>query len=171
MPAMAGRKRSSGVPTRAKITKYFCSEVASGSDSTMVGGSGGSTETEMSRPEENESSASATSFESASSVAASNTDSSESLSESVPDLGYIIQSSMGIAEVSRAVSELSDGQRYKLSIINQELISNSLKPSAMGATDLFSTDGLKSTCGLCTAKLLMVVFVSFVPCSRRIEKV
>ena len=45
---MAGRKRSSGVPT-AKITKYFCSEVASGSDSTMVGGSRCSTETEISR--------------------------------------------------------------------------------------------------------------------------
>ena len=50
VPAMAGHKRSSGVPTTAKITKYFCSEVASGSDSTMVSGSGCSTETEMSRP-------------------------------------------------------------------------------------------------------------------------
>ena len=93
VPAMDGHKRSSGVPTTAKITKYFCSEVARGSDSTMVSGSGCSTETEMSRPEENESSASATSFESSSSVAASNTDSSESQSESVQDLGYIIQSS------------------------------------------------------------------------------
>ena len=45
---MAGRKRSSGVPT-AKYTKYFCSEVASGSDSTMIGGSRCPTETEMSR--------------------------------------------------------------------------------------------------------------------------
>ena len=80
---MAGRKRSSGVPT-AKITKYFCSEVASGSDSTMVGRSGCSTETEMSRPEENESSASASS---APSIAASSTGSSESQSESVHDLG------------------------------------------------------------------------------------
>ena len=86
----------------------------------MVGGSGCSTETEMSRPEENESSASASSFVSvpsfvsAPSIAASSTDSSESQSESVHDLGYIIQYSMGIAEVSRAVSELSNGQRYKL---------------------------------------------------------
>ena len=110
---MAGRKRNSGVPT-AKITKYFCSEVASSSDSTMVGGSGCSTETEMSRPEENESSASASSFVSAPSIAVSSTDSSESQSESVHDLGYIIQYSMGIAEISRAVSEVSNGQRYKL---------------------------------------------------------
>ena len=110
---MAGRKRSSGVPT-AKITKYFCSEVASGSDSTMIGGSRCSTETEMSKPEQNESSASASSFESAPSITSSNTDSSESQSEFVHDLGYILQSSMGIAEVSRAVNELSDRQRYKL---------------------------------------------------------
>ena len=36
------------MPT-AKYTKYFCSEVASGSDSTMIGGSRCPTETEMSR--------------------------------------------------------------------------------------------------------------------------
>ena len=166
---MAGRKRISGVP--AKITKYFCSEVANSSDSTMVGVSGCSTETEMSRPEENESSGSASSFESAPSIAANNTDSSESQSESVHDLGYIIQSSMGIAEVSRAVSELSDGQRYKLLKEHYRPRADFKFPSAMGVTDLFSTDGLKNTPGLCTAKLLMVGFASFVPCSRRIEKV
>ena len=54
------------------------------------------------------------SFESAPSITASNTDSSESQSEFIHDLGYILQSFMGIAEVSRAVNELSDGQRYKL---------------------------------------------------------
>ena len=64
---MAGRKRSSGVPT-AKITKYFCSEVASGSDSTLIGGSRCSTETEMTRHEQNESCASASSFKSAPSI-------------------------------------------------------------------------------------------------------
>ena len=91
---MAGCKRSLGVPT-AKIMKHLCSEVASGSDSTMVGRS-----VRLRRryldPIENESSASASSFESAPSIAASNTDSGESQSETVHDLGYILQSSMGI---------------------------------------------------------------------------
>lgn len=92
-----------------KITKYFQSEGVNSSDSTLVGRSGSSTESEMSRSEEYESSASTPSF-----AASINTDSSESQSESVHDLGYIIKPSMGVAEVCRTVSELTDGQRYKL---------------------------------------------------------
>jgi hypothetical protein len=63
------------------------------------------------------------------------------------------------------------GTNSSKSIIDPALISNSQKPSVMGVADLFNTDGLKSTHGLCTAKKLMVGFVNFVLCSRRTEKV
>lgn len=73
--------------------KYFCPEVVSSESSVRESGS--HTESEMSIPEqENESSTSALSS------ASSNTHSSESQSDSVNDLGYIIQPSMCVAEVS-----------------------------------------------------------------------
>lgn len=97
---MAGHKRSPN-PT-ATITKYFCSKVASCS------GSGISTETETSTPEESESSAAPASSES---VTAGDVSSE---SEFVLDLGHIIKSSMDVADVSGAVSKLTNGQRYKL---------------------------------------------------------
>lgn len=104
---MAGRKRSSDVPPAAKITKYFCSELES-----TAGGSGSQTESEVSLPQlENGTSSSASSSATSSNTG---TDSCESHSESINDLGYIIKSSMGVPEVCRAVSELTDGQRYKL---------------------------------------------------------
>ena len=107
MCRMAGRKRSSDVPPAAKIMKYFCSELES-----TAGGSGSQTESEVSLPQlENGTSSSASSSATSSNTG---TDSCESHSESINDLGYIIKSSMGVPEVCRAVSELTDGQRYKL---------------------------------------------------------
>ena len=124
------------------------------------------------RPEDNGSSVIAEPSTSASSFAAS-MDSSESQSESVHDLIYIINPLMGIAEVFRAVCELNDGQRYKLlkEHYRPRADFKFSKRSAMDVTGPFSTDGLKSTPGLCTARLLMVVCASFVPCCRRIERV
>ena len=94
---MAGRKR--GPNPTAKITKCFCSEVASGS------GSGILTETEMSKPEESESS---TTSASSKSVTAGDISLE---SEFMLDLGHIIKSSMDVADISKAVSELTNGQR------------------------------------------------------------
>ena len=98
---MAGRKRSSDVPLTAKITKYFCSEDPSGSYNAVFDSS-----TETERPEESESAESTPSSESVASTC-------ESQSEAVYDLGQIIKSSMDSTEICRAVSKLTDGQRYK----------------------------------------------------------
>ena len=102
---MAGRKRSSDVPPTAKIKKYFCSQDPSSGSYIAVFDS--STE----RPEESESAGSAPSYES---VAGGSNSTCESQSEAVHDLGHIIKSSMDSTEVCRAVSKLTDGQRYKL---------------------------------------------------------
>ena len=58
---------------------------------------------------------------------------------------------------------------YSESTISQVLTSTLRKHSEMDVIDLFSTDGYKSTHSLCTVKLLMGGFVSFVPPFPRIE--
>ena len=113
---MAGRKRKFDGPA-AKITKYFCTEAVS----TGSGVSDGGSQTESDLSLESEFTATASSSPSFSGATSSNATSRESVS--MNDLGHVIKLTMDVADVCRAVCELSNGQKY-------QLLNDHYKPSA-----------------------------------------
>ena len=89
------------------------------------------------------------------------------------DLGYIIKSMMNAEEVSQAVSELTDGQRYKLLKENYRPRANFKFPKTFsnGCYRSFQYRWLDKHSWLVYSKIVDVGFVGFVPCSQETEKI